>query len=109
VALVGVPLRCFVIERRLTVRPSRVVRWRSARDRRAVVSGHGAASAYLHYFFVERHLMGLTTTTQTHGRRPWWYYLPVVAGGAWPWVLYVAFAGRGRSPAHAAARRLLWT
>ena len=113
VALVGVPFAVFlVIERRLTVRivlagvvtlaigACIAAPWFLAMER--------LRPGYLHYFFVERHLMGLTTTTQTHGRRPWWYYLPVVAGGAWPWVLYVPFAARGRPPGQAAARRLLW-
>jgi 4-amino-4-deoxy-L-arabinose transferase-like glycosyltransferase len=114
VALVGVPFAVFlVIERRLTVRivlagvvtlaigACIAAPWFLAMER--------LRPGYLHYFFVERHVMGFATTTQTHGQRPWWYYLPVVAGGAWPWVLYAPFAALGRPAASSAgARRLLW-
>lgn len=44
------------------------------------------APGYLHYFFVERHLMGFTTSTQNHGAQPWWFYLPIVTIGSLPWV-----------------------
>ena len=47
---------------------------------------------YLHYFFVERHLMGFSTTTQLHGNRPWWYYLPILVVGALPWSAYLPAA-----------------
>jgi 4-amino-4-deoxy-L-arabinose transferase-like glycosyltransferase len=52
------------------------------------VAMEDANPGYLHYYFVERHLLGYTTTTQLHGQRPWWYYVPVVAGGALPWGTY---------------------
>ena len=48
-----------------------------------------AHSGYLHYYFVERHVQGYLTATQRHAGRPWWYYLPIVAGGALPWTVYV--------------------
>jgi len=43
---------------------------------------------YLYYYFVERHLLGFTTATQTHGNEPWWYYLPILIGGGLPWIAY---------------------
>ena len=44
---------------------------------------------YLHYYFVERHVLGYTTGTQRHGGAPWWYYLPVLLGGGLPWIAYL--------------------
>jgi 4-amino-4-deoxy-L-arabinose transferase-like glycosyltransferase len=44
---------------------------------------------YLHYYFVDRHLLGYTTSTQRHGDAPWWYYLPILLGGGLPWIAYV--------------------
>lgn len=74
---------------------------------------------YLHYFFVERHLLGYTTASQIHGHRPWWYYLPIVAGGSLPWLPFIVSAVPGfprRMPrdadergATAEARRVGWT
>lgn len=54
-----------------------------------------AHPGYLHYYFVERHLQGYLTTTQRHAGRPWWYYLPIIAGGALPWTGYLAGAVLG--------------
>jgi hypothetical protein len=48
---------------------------------------------YLHYYFVDRHLLGFATQTQEHSGQPWWFYLPLVVGGGLPWI---AFAGVGR-------------
>lgn len=48
-----------------------------------------ANPGYLHYYFVERHLLGYATTTQLHGQRAWWYYLPILVAGALPWLPYV--------------------
>jgi 4-amino-4-deoxy-L-arabinose transferase-like glycosyltransferase len=53
-----------------------------------------AHPGYLHYYFVERHLQGYLTATQRHAGRPWWYYLPIVAGGALPWTAYLIAAAR---------------
>lgn len=47
---------------------------------------------YLHYYFVERHLMGFATSTQVHGHGHWYYYPPLIIGGTLPWCLY-AVAG----------------
>ena len=46
-----------------------------------------ASPGYLHYFFMERHVAGVTDDTQRHAGRPFWYYLPIVFAGAWPWLL----------------------
>ena len=48
-----------------------------------------AHPGYLHYYFVERHLQGYLTATQRHAGRPFWYYLPIVLGGALPWTGYL--------------------
>jgi 4-amino-4-deoxy-L-arabinose transferase-like glycosyltransferase len=53
-----------------------------------------AHPGYLHYYFVERHLQGYLTATQRHGGRPFWYYVPIVIGGALPWTAYLVAAGR---------------
>jgi 4-amino-4-deoxy-L-arabinose transferase len=56
-----------------------------------------AHPGYLHYYFVERHLQGYLTATQRHAGRPWWYYVPIVLGGALPWTGYIlAAAGSAR-------------
>ena len=59
-----------------------------------------AHPGYLHYYFVERHLQGYLTATQRHAGRPWWYYVPIVLGGALPWTGYLIAAARsaGRDP-----------
>jgi len=44
---------------------------------------------YLHYYFVERHLLGFATDTQLHANEPWWYYLPILIGGGLPWIAYL--------------------
>jgi hypothetical protein len=44
---------------------------------------------YLYYYFVERHLLGLVTSTQEHSHEPWWYYLPIIAVGGLPWIIYL--------------------
>jgi 4-amino-4-deoxy-L-arabinose transferase len=57
---------------------------------------------YLRYYFVDRHLLGFATDTQRHSGQPWWFYLPVVIGGALPWLLFVRW--RTTPP-----QILLWT
>lgn len=61
---------------------------------------------YLYYYFVERHLRGYLTATQRHGGRPWWYYLPIVIGGALPWTGYLA--GALRHVRGGGERPLIW-
>lgn len=102
VALVGLPFAVWLVwQRRLTVRMC-------AAGLATLVVGAALAApwylamergqpGYLHYFFIDRHLLGFMTTTQIHGDRPWWYYVPIVAGGAWPWVVYAPFAVRRSS------------
>jgi 4-amino-4-deoxy-L-arabinose transferase-like glycosyltransferase len=53
-----------------------------------------AHPGYLHYYFIERHLQGYLTATQRHGGRPFWYYAPIIIGGALPWTAYLFAAGR---------------
>jgi 4-amino-4-deoxy-L-arabinose transferase-like glycosyltransferase len=53
-----------------------------------------AHPGYLYYYFVERHLRGYLTATQRHAGRPFWYYVPIVAGGALPWTGYLPAAVR---------------
>ena len=71
---------------------------------------------YLHYYFVERHLLGLATESQRHSGKPFWYYLPILLGGAMPWAVYLPVAIRdwwaGRKsedrPATNGGTTLLW-
>ena len=65
-----------------------------------------AHPGYLHYYFVERHLQGYLTATQRHAGRPFWYYVPIVAGGALPWTAYLA--GAARSARGNPLRFVLW-
>jgi 4-amino-4-deoxy-L-arabinose transferase-like glycosyltransferase len=59
-----------------------------------------ANPGYLHYFVVERHFLGFSTETQPHGTRPAWYYVPLLLGGALPWILTLPCAiGRRRTRA----------
>ena len=44
---------------------------------------------YLEYYFLDRHVKGFLTSTQPHGRMPWWYYLPILLGGGLPWIAYL--------------------
>ena len=64
-----------------------------------------AVPGYLHYYFTERHLAGVTSATQRHAGRPFWYYLPVLVAGAWPWVVFVV---RGKRRPINDGERLLW-
>ncbi len=44
---------------------------------------------YLHYYFLERHLLGFATDSQPHSIESWWYYIPVLLGGGLPWIGYL--------------------
>ncbi len=46
-----------------------------------------SSPGYLNYFFMQRHVAGVTDATQRHAGRPVWYYLPIVVAGTWPWLL----------------------
>jgi 4-amino-4-deoxy-L-arabinose transferase-like glycosyltransferase len=70
-----------------------------------------AHPGYLHYYFVERHLQGYLTASQRHAGRAFWYYVPIVLGGALPWTGYLAGALRFTWPAGAERgrmRMILW-
>jgi 4-amino-4-deoxy-L-arabinose transferase-like glycosyltransferase len=60
---------------------------------------------YLEYYFVERHLLGYATGTQTHGDAPWWYYLPILVLGSLPWCGWLIDARRLEAEASPGARR----
>lgn len=65
-----------------------------------------AHPGYLHYYFVERHVQGYLTATQRHAGRPFWYYVPIVLGGALPWALHLA--GAARSAGKRPRRLVVW-
>jgi 4-amino-4-deoxy-L-arabinose transferase-like glycosyltransferase len=65
-----------------------------------------AQPGYLRYFFVDRHLLGFTTTSQIHGHRPGWYYLPVLAAGSLPWLATFVRASPGGTATPDALSRL---
>jgi len=94
VALVGVAYGSYLlITRRLTV--AACLRGAAALVIAAMVASTWYIAVelrnpgYLYYYFVERHLLGFSTTTQTHGNEPWWYYLPILLGGGLPWIAYL--------------------
>ena len=58
---------------------------------------------YLHYYFVDRHVLGFATATQEHSGQPWWYYLPLVVVGGLPWIALIGLARR-----KAARYTVLW-
>jgi 4-amino-4-deoxy-L-arabinose transferase-like glycosyltransferase len=124
VALVGLPMVVIVVlDRRLPARLAAgavlalvvaaavAFPWYLAMER--------AHPGYLHYFLVERHLLGYTTASQIHGHRAWWYYLPIVIGGSLPWLPFAVTAvpartrrgamGPGEGDPSAEASRLGWT
>ena len=70
------------------------------------IAMEGAHPGYLHYYFVERHLQGYLTATQRHAGRPFWYYLPILAGGALPWTAYLVDAAR--SARGSGVRLVVW-
>jgi 4-amino-4-deoxy-L-arabinose transferase-like glycosyltransferase len=47
-----------------------------------------ASPGYNFYYFFERHVMGFATDSQRHGNAVWYYYLPILLGGAMPWTPY---------------------
>ncbi len=114
VALIGLPFGIWLLaERRLTV-------GLVAAGMLTIVVGAAVAwpwyaameaadPGYLRYFFIERHVMGFATTTQVHGERPWWYYVPILVGGGIPWILGLPLATPRRLGLRwDAGTRLLW-
>ena len=94
VALVGVSYGSYLlVTRRLTL--AACVRGVAALGLAALVASpwylamEGRNPGYLHYYFVERHLLGYATGTQRHGNEPWWYYLPILLIGGLPWITYL--------------------
>ena len=65
-----------------------------------------AVPGYLQYFLMERHVGGFTDDTQRHAGRPFLYYLPVVLGGGWPWIVFLL---RRRTAPLDDRERLLWS
>ena len=63
---------------------------------------------YLRYYFIDRHLLGFATDTQRHGGQPWWFYVPLVVGGGFPWTLYV-HRGNHKGLLPGPPELLLWT
>lgn len=60
---------------------------------------------FLWYFFVERTVLGFFTPTQRHGGEPLLFYVPVVALGLFPWVIFLP---RALHEAGGAALRRRW-
>ena len=94
----------------------RLTAWSLLRGFVAVVLGTAVAAlwylpmeranpGYLHYFFIERHFLGLLSDTQTHGQRSLWYYLPVLLIGGMPWIGYLPALARDAWSQRAAHRR----
>ncbi len=97
VALVGVPYGLtLILSRRLTF--GAIASGVAALTIGAVVAApwYIAISlenpGFAYYYFVERHLLGYVTTTQTHGTRKWYYYLPIVLAGSLPWGMFLPAA-----------------
>ncbi|MFY9256767.1 MAG: glycosyltransferase family 39 protein [Fuerstiella sp.] len=93
VAIVAVGYGLFLLlGRRLSV--GAVVRFAAVLSVGAVVASPWyiamelRSSGYLYYYFIERHLMGFATSSQPHGRSPFWLYIPIITLGAMPWFLY---------------------
>ena len=48
---------------------------------------------FLHFYFYQEHW--LRFTTRMHGRyQPWWFFLPILLGGLFPWVFFTRQALR---------------
>lgn len=59
---------------------------------------------WAHFYFVREHWERFTTTE--HGRAgPWWYFLPVIVGGLFPWTGFLWRAVRERLRGGWAARK----
>jgi 4-amino-4-deoxy-L-arabinose transferase len=112
VALVGLPFALVVLwQRRLTwlalaagvvalvVAALVAAPWYLAMER--------GSPGYLHYFFVERHLLGYATGSQMHGWRPWWYYVPILLAGGLPWITSL-WRGTTLGASHRAGIRFAW-
>ena len=65
-----------------------------------------ASPGYLRYFILDRHVGGVAGEAQRHGGRPFWYYLPILAAGTWPWIVAAARRSIARADR---AERLVWS
>ncbi len=70
------------------------------------LTSEAASPGYLRYFILERHVGGVAGEAQRHAGRPFWYYLPILVAGTWPWA--VAVVRRGWR-ATSSAERLVWS
>ena len=109
VAIVGTGYACYLLLTRALTR--RLVAQGAAVLAIAVlvalpwcVAMNAREPGYLRYYFVERHVLGFATATQEHSGQPWWYYVPLVAGGGLPWFFVIRPAPR-TTPAHT----FVWT
>ncbi len=69
---------------------------------------------YLHYYFIDRHVLGYVAAGARHADKPWWYYGPIVFAGGFPWILYLtagAFDRRreAHDPSTAVTSLVVWT
>lgn len=64
-----------------------------------------ASPGYLRYFILERHIGGVAGEAQRHAGRPFWYYLPILVAGTWPWAIAVVRRGWRET---SSAERLVW-
>jgi 4-amino-4-deoxy-L-arabinose transferase-like glycosyltransferase len=67
-----------------------------------------ANDEFLQFFFVHEHFQRFTTTEHRRAG-PWWYFVPLLAVGALPWVLLLLYgARRAWSHGQAAANGFSW-
>lgn len=50
---------------------------------------------FWHYFFVVEHLRRFLIKDETQHPQPFWFYIPIILGGALPWTLLLPNAWRG--------------
>jgi len=48
---------------------------------------------FLHFYFIHEHWLRFTTRIH-HRYQPWWFFLPFLAGGLFPWVFFAGQAVR---------------
>jgi 4-amino-4-deoxy-L-arabinose transferase len=69
---------------------------------------------YLHYYFIDRHVLGYVAGSARHADQPWWYYGPIVFAGGFPWILDLMAGALDRrweadDPSTAATSLAVWT
>jgi len=55
---------------------------------------------FLRFFFIHEHVQRYLTNTE-HGWGPW-FFVPIIVGGAWPWILFAPFGWHEERTAAAA-------